>query len=548
MPRPTRLVALLLCFSLLAVSCGGDDSAKTPSGSNGTSGTTSKEITGVGPKGSGAAPAAVTIAIRLDIDSFDPTTSLGDFGSQQAFLFLYDTMVRRDLDGKIVPNAATSWEVTPSKGVFHIRDGLTCADGTPLDAIAVAKSYHRFGTDPGSLGRTRVFGPEGMKSVVGDNVAKTVTIETNSPNNDMLTGLANTGYIVCPSGMDDTDKLKETPAGSGPYKLVSETRGDEYRLELRSDYASFPEGTTAADLPKKVTLKVITNDATAADLVSKGTIDIAGIQSTDARKLQADTSLVAVPAQGYGSNAVLFMQKAGAATADVKLRQGLSMLMDSEQGGAAETQGMGTSRRTLFTPNVDCYDPKAAANAPKYDPAAAATFLDAAGYKKGADGKRTKPDGSKLRLNVVGNNTQGQIPQFIADSLEKGGFDVNLFVGTYSESIVKLLQDQYDLGSFPFTDSTPLPSLWFNQIGTGTGANFGQISNKEFDELSKQALSTDPTTDPSGRCTTWQKAEKSVLSNANVLPMDQPTNYWFGHGVTFNSRFFKIDPFSIRSK
>ena len=291
-----------------------------------------------------------------------------------------------------------------------------------------------------------------------------------------------------------------------------------------------------------MTLKVIPTDATAADLVAKGNVDIAGIQSTDARRLQADSSLVAVPAQGYGSNAVLFMQKAGAATADEKLRQGMSMLMDSVQGGAAETQGLGTPRRTLYTPNIDCYDPKADQYAPKYDPAAAATFLDAAGYKKGADGKRAKPDGSKLTVHVVGNNTQGAIPQFIADSLEKGGFDVNLFVGTYSESIVKLLQDQYDVGSFPFTDSTPLPSLWSNQIGTGAGSNFGQISNKEFDDLAKAALAVDPTTDPTGRCAKWQEGEKAVLSAANVLPMDQPTNYWFGHGVTFNSKYFKIDP------
>ena len=39
-----------------------------------------------------------------------------------------------------------------------------------------------------------------------------------------------------------------------------------------------------------------------------------------------------------------------------------------------------------------------------------------------------------------------------------------------------------------------------------------------------------------------------VLEAANVVPMDQPTNNWFGNGVTFNSQFFKIDPFSIRSK
>jgi peptide/nickel transport system substrate-binding protein len=41
----------------------------------------------------------------------------------------------------------------------------------------------------------------------------------------------------------------------------------------------------------------------------------------------------------------------------------------------------------------------------KYDPAAAEKMLDDAGYKKGADGKRTMKDGSKLEINVtIGSN------------------------------------------------------------------------------------------------------------------------------------------------
>ena len=61
---------------------------------------------------------------------------------------------------------------------------------------------------------------------------------------------------------------------------------------------------------------------------------------------------------------------------------------------------------TLPAPLPDesnCYTPDAEAYAPEYDPAAAAAFLDEAGYKVGADGKRTKPDGSELTIKVVGN-------------------------------------------------------------------------------------------------------------------------------------------------
>ena len=375
-----------------------------------------------------------------------------------------------------------------------------------------------------------------------------MTIETKSPNNDMLTGLSTGGFIVCPSGLADPIALKAAPQGSGPYQLVASKRGDQYTLKLREEYTAWPDETTAADLPKTVTLKVITDDATAADLVSNGKIQIAGILSTDANRLEEDKNLVSVPADGFGTNAVLFMQKPTSPTSDEKLRQGMAMLLDSVQGGNAETQGLGTPRRTLYTPNIDCYNADAAKYAPKYDPAAAAKFLDSAGYKVGANGKRTKPDGSKLTIRVVGNSNQGQIPQFIADSLEKGDFDVDLFVGTYNESIAKLLTDQFDVGSYPFTDTSPLPSLWPSQIGSDASANFGQVHNVEFDQLAKEALAVDPAVDPKGRCDKWHEAEKVVLEAANVVPMDQPRNHWFGNGVTFNSQYFRVDPFSIRSK
>lgn len=549
MNRSYRLAALVTSIVLIAGGCGGSDgggASKDTSNpdKSGESGT----LSGQGPKGSGPAPASVTVAMRLDVDSFDPHTSLGDSAAGQTFMFLYDTLVRRTLDGKIVPGAASKWEVTPSKGVFTIRDGLTCSDGTPLDATGIANSYKQLGDNPTSLGKSKIFGPDGMASVTADAAAKTVTIETKSPNNDMLTGLSTGGFIVCPSGFADPVALRATPQGSGPYELVDSKRGDQYTLKLRENYVAWPEGTTAADMPKTVTLKVISDDATSADLVSSGKIQIAGILSTDANRLLQDKALVSVPADGFGTNAVLFMQKPTSATSDEKLRQGMAMLLDSQQGGAAETQGLGTPRRTLYTPNIDCYNPDAAKYAPKYDPTAAARFLDKAGYKVGSNGKRTRPDGSKLTVRVVGNNMQGQIPQFIADSLEKGSFDVNLFVGTYNESISKLLTDEFDVGSYPFTDTSPLPSLWPSQIGSEASANFGQVHNARFDELAQEALAVDTNVDPKGRCEKWQEAEKVVLEAANVVPMDQPRNHWFGNGVTFNSSYFRIDPFSIRSK
>ncbi len=541
MRRTRPLIVVSLAAVVLAASCG------TDTGTTATSPTTpdkDKVATGQGQAGAKPAPASVTIIVPKDTDTFDPHTSLGEDGAQQLLPFLYDPMVRRDLEGKILPGIATKWETTTTSGVFTIRDGMTCADGAPLDAAAVAKSFEHFSTNKAAKGRTRVFGVAGAESIVADPAAKTVTIKLKSPNNDMLTGLANSGFVICPGGVDNPDIMKTTGAGSGPYTLVESKRGEKYVMNLRTDYVALPEGTTLADMPKTVTLQVVTEDATAADLVEKNAGFVAGLQSTDVTRLKANAALTLVEGQAYGTNAVVFAQGPGAKMGDVKLRQGIAMLIDSQQGAAAETQNLGIPRRTLFTPNIDCYNADAEGYAPKYDPAAGATFLDEAGYKKGADGFRTKPDGSALLINVVGDNTQYKAPDYLAKALTDGGFNVKLAVGTRSESIVALLAGNFDVGSFPFTSSTPLPALWLNQIGTGNGDNYTGVSNPEFDAAANTALAAEG----EARCVAWKEAERAVLEQVNVLPLDQPIKYWFGNGVTFNARFYKIDPFSIRGK
>jgi peptide/nickel transport system substrate-binding protein len=309
-------------------------------------------------------------------------------------MFVYDTLVRRSLDGRIEPGVATSWELlpegqAPTSAVFTIRDGLTCADGTPLGATEVARSFQRF-AEEGS-GAAQVFGPQGPTSITADPSAHTVTFELKGPNNDILTGLASNGHVVCPAGLDAPDSMQSTaPSGSGPYLLrPGFKKDDEYVLQRRDDYTALPKGTKITDLPKVVTLKLVTEDTTAADLVEKNANTIASILSTDAERLKEDDGLVSVPAAAYGTNALTFNQREGEPFADPALRRAVAALIDSEQGGNAETQRLGNPIRTLYTENIDCYEPKDVEALPAYDPEAAAKALDAAGYRKGANGFRT---------------------------------------------------------------------------------------------------------------------------------------------------------------
>ncbi len=538
-----RWMVAALLPALVAVACGGDG------GSDGR--TDAGDATGRGVQSSKPAPEAVTILIPKTIDSFDPHTSFSEDGAQQFMLFVYDNLVRRTLDGEFVPGVASEWTLlpegqAPTTAVFKIREGLTCSDGSPLGPEEVRLSFERFARD--GSGTARIFGPDGPKSITADTAAGTVTLELNGPNNDILTGLANSGQIICPRGVLDPDLLQGVEAaGSGPYTLrAGFKKDDEYVLQRRDDYTALPEGTKITDLPKVVTLKLVTEDTTAADLVEKNDNTIAGILSTDTERLKENEELVSVPAAAYGTNAVVFNQREGEPFTDPALRKGVAALIDSVQGGNAETQGLGNPIRTLYTDNIDCYDPKAAEALPAYDVAAAEKLLDEAGYRKGPDGFRTKPDGSPLELRVVGDHTQFKAPDYIAQALKEGGFKVDLKVGVRAESYARFFVGEYDLGSYPFISATPLPALYFNQVsGTGALDNLSKIDNPEYVQHAKAGWAAPP--DSAERCEGWQAAERALLANADSVPLDQPVKYWFGHGVTFNAVYYKVDPFSIRS-
>ena len=536
-------VAAVAAVALLAACCGVDD--------GGTGATDVGDATGRGAASSGPAPEAITVLIPKSIDTFDPHLSFSEDGAQQFMLFVYDNLVRRNLDGEIEPSVATSWQLlpegqAPTTAVFTIREGVTCADGTPMTADLVARSFERFAAD--GSGTARIFGPAGPKSITADVAARTVTFELNGPNNDILTGLANSGQIICPRGLDDPASMQTVDAaGTGPYTLrPGFTKDDEYVLQRRDDYASLPEGTKITDIPKVITLKLVVEDTTAADLVEKDANTVAGILSTDVERLRENPDLVNVPAAAYGTNAVVFNQRDGEPFTDPALRKGVAMLIDSVQGGTAETQGLGNPIRTLYTDNIDCFDPTNATALPAFDPAAAATALDAAGYTKGPDGFRTKPDGSPLKLRVVGDNTQFKAPDYIAQALRDGGFDVDLKVGIRTESYARFFVGEYDLGSYPFVSGTPLPALYFNQVsGSGPLDNLSKIKNEPYVAAGTAAWAAPPDSDE--RCAKWQEGERALLENADTIPLDQPVKYWFGNGVTFDAVYYKILPFSIRS-
>lgn len=510
--RTTAVGALALAPLLALTACGG--------GSAGSSSTADIDD--------------ITIALRNDTDSFDPAITAAENGAVQITEALYDTLIRRDIEtGEYVPAMASEWEVTPTRVDFTLKPDLTCADGTPLKPTDVAASIERLG-DPetGSIYTGRVFGGGGLKSVTADDDANTLSVEVAEPHTDLLEGLRSGGFIVCPKGLEDPEALATVPQGSGPYKLVSSSRGDTYEFERWDS----PAVENIEDLPEKITMKVVTSEATRANLLETGSADIVSILGRDAQRL--DGKFEKVLGEGYQADTLVFNQRPGFPGADQLVREAVAHAVDAEEYTTAASFGIGKPIDTIWTPNVDCFTESNGDLKPQQDLELAKEKLAEAGYG---------PGGKTLKLRLLGYDAQNSGPDYVAEALRSIGIEVEVMNGTLAQGAAIIYGDKepWDVFVFPFMTASPTPypavTKMSSLLGEGGAYNFGRVHNDEFDKYSEEA----PGLTGDERCEAWGNAEAALLERVDAVPLMWPIANYYADGLTFKTEHRTIDLRSI---
>lgn len=88
----------------------------------------------------------------------------------------------------------------------------------------------------------------------------------------------------------------------------------------------------------------------------------------------------------------------GMAPQNVALRRAIGLGMNTATEIAYAYNGMATKAQTPLLPFTRSFDPTYRSDFSRYDPARANALLDLYGWRRGADGWRTRPDGSPLLL------------------------------------------------------------------------------------------------------------------------------------------------------
>lgn len=474
----------------------------------------------------------LTMAVPFDPGNLDPQHSAENVGVSR---LAYDTPITIDGKGDVVPGVVSSWKDIGNTGKWSlaVRKGVTCSDGSAMDARTVADNINSVADPKSASPFTGAAVPAGAKATA-DPVAGTVTVTTPSPSPFFVQNLQLLS-LICHKGLADRKLLASASYGSGPYVVSQSVPGDHVTYTLRKGYGWGPAGNTTtavSGIPAQVTVRTVTSTTTTANLLLNGQLNAAQVPGTDANRLKA-ARLYSAGGSQMGDNLV-FNQAAGNPTADVAVRRALISALDMGQIGAVDGGGVGGKATGLLAPPLICPGNTLAGNLPGYDLAGAKSQLDQAGWPAATGGTRSR-NGTKLALTLLyGSNLPPTkaAAEFIAVQWRKLGVDVTLVAKPSDQLVSGLFGGTAVFGAVlqPLQVVTPaqlVPLL--SGPKAPDGQNAADIKNAQYDALAAQATKKPGT---SG-CPDWNAAEAALFKNADIAPLATVSNAWWGRNARF---------------
>lgn len=407
--------------------------------------------------------------------------------------------------GEIKPWLAEKWEISADgkEYTFHLHDGVTFSDGTPLDAAAVKANFDGAKsvveeTGGATYGASYILGYD--RSEVVD--PSTVKLFFSTPNASFLQATSTTNLaIISPASYKKT--IKERCLGdyvaSGAFTLEGYKPNELTTLKRRPGYAwgsALSENTGEAHLDT-VEFSYVAEDSVRTGNLLSGAVDIAWPRNPftveDRELIEKSGDVVESrplpgPASTFYANV-----SAGRPLADLNVRKALYKAFDLE-----------SYARTVFGADYpvvegafDTTTPYFVSQADKlrHDPEGAGKLLDQAGWKLGPDGYRHKGD-QKLTLSTP--TTQFNVgSELIQDQLKQVGIDLVLDTTTTAELPAKLKNGDYDLTATYFTRADP-GALQFilnpeiaNSKALATNATTPEVQAKLKELFARAAQTTD---------------------------------------------------------
>ena len=472
-----------------------------------------------------------------DLKSLDPYT-LNESTTHAHLGHVFEGLVARDRDLKIIPALAESWETPePTRWRFHLRKGVKFQNGDPFTADDVVFSADRV-RKKGSNLQTRI-APDAKVVKVDDH---TVDFILTSPN-PILNSQWDTWYIMSKKWAEANNSVEPTPAaatapsfaslnanGTGPFSIESHQPGVKTVFKANPNWWRKPEHNL-----KEIIFTPIGSDATRVAALLSGEVDviepvpiqdISRVDSTPTAQVLKGPELRTIfLGMDQVRDELLYSNVKGKNPfKDVKVREAFFKAVDIELIKTRVMRGLSTPSALMIAPQL--FKLSGDFTRPKLDPDGAKKLLTEAGY----------PDGFEVTMDCPNDRyvNDAAICQAVVGMLARIGVKVTLLAQPKAQYFAKVLKPGGYQTSFYLLGWTPgtldSHNVLYDIMGCrddpkssrGEG-NLGGYCNKKLDELTDKVLQESDTTK---RDLLIKQAYEIGAKDFGYIPLHQQALAW----------------------
>jgi peptide/nickel transport system substrate-binding protein len=455
------------------------------------------------------------VALPWTPENLDPTMNLSSIRAAVG-TSMFDSLVGRDAENKIVPQLAESWKLLDdTTWQFKLRKGVVFHDGERFDAEAVRFTIQRV-LDPNQKSPNRANIAEISRVDVLDDW--TVNLVTQQPYAPLINRLID--FPILPpryTAEKGNQAVALRPVGTGPFRFVELIKDDHLIVE------AFDRHWRGAPKVRRIIFKPIPEPFTRAAALRNNEVDLI---TTVPPNLGHELARVpGIRVQQVPSTWIIYLglNAFKKPLSDVRVRQALNYASDVDAIIKNVLDGNGRRLEGPFTPQMFGYD--ASVKGYAHDPARARRLLADAGY----------PDGVDITLDSPAGRYQGdrEIAEALSGQWQKAGFRPKVQVaewGAYFKRYLgKQFPDAYLLGlGGPMQDADELYNLVSSK---GRGLYY---KNEKVDQLFDSGRYT---MDPGRRRKIYADLARAMVEDATwVFLMQQVDIYAMRERLTWTPR------------
>jgi peptide/nickel transport system substrate-binding protein len=503
----TLFLAVILSLSMILSATACSPKEETPVETN-TQNAPSAPVapTAEAPKKEEVEPAkpvkdSVILAITGEPSSLD-SMKANDLNTFSIQCNLYDSLLRQEQDGSLVPGLAESWEYNADKTeiTFKLREGVKFHNGDTMTADDVVFSYDRALASPNTA---RITASMKKMEKVDDQHVKLTLNYAYGPIESCLASV-NTSIVSKAAAEANPDGFARNPVGTGPYKFDSWASGSKIVFKAFEDYFREPARI------KTLTYQLVTDPSAALIALETGDVDmIVSTMAADRANIMGNKDLYYDEVPSSSFYFVAFNNSTGLFAENPKLRQAVAHAIDRQSVVIGATEGVGVECPSPIP--ATCFGTPEGFEGATYDPELAKKLMAEAGF----------PNGVKLNIRTMESGVYAKVAEIVAEQLRQVGFDAQVELMERTAFLQDVYtKSEYEICVNSYTALNPdadfIMYMRYHSKYMGGGNNFVMVSNPTLDGYLETGRFS---ADSAERKEAYRKAAELMKEEAVMVPI-----------------------------